>query len=207
MRMAFVERWHVYVVWLGSGVSGILPDELRLTLGPVRRFLPLARQVAETLGPWLAALILARQQRGLPPLAAEDDWWLAGALEDEPPERPFERRALRRGTGARATNGSERAKTRFLQAPAAVGAGWLKWLLEAELRRLVRLAEAPEETLRRPGWLAWEVRYWALAVSLARIGQLYAALARKRPPEQAEQLFKGALALVWHQALRAGQAA
>ncbi|HEY7355036.1 MAG TPA: hypothetical protein VH590_01175 [Ktedonobacterales bacterium] len=182
MRSAFVERWRVYVVWLSSGVSGILPDELRLTLGPVRASLPLARQVAETLGPWLAALLLARQQRGLPPLAAEDDWRLVGALPEESPERPFERRALRRS------------------------AGWLKWLLEAELRRLVRLAEAPEPTLRRRGWLAWEVRYWALAVSLARIGQLYAALEQKQP-EQAERLFKGALALVWHQALHAGRAA
>lgn len=180
MRSAFVERWRVYVVWLGSGVSGILPDELRLTLGPVRASLPLARQVAEALGPWLAALLLARQQRGLPPLAAQDDERLA----EESADRPFARRAMRR----------------------SVGAGWMKWLLEAELRRLVRLAEAPEATLRRRGWLAWEVRYWGLAVCLARIGQLYAALEQKQP-EQAERLFKGALALVWHQALRAEQAA
>jgi hypothetical protein len=183
MRKAFVERWRVYVVWLGVGVSGILPDELWLTVGPVWRFLPLAWQVAEALGPWLAALLVAREQRGLAPLTVEEDWRLVGALPEESPERPFERGALRRS------------------------GGWLRWLLEAELRRLVRLAEAPEETMRRPGWLAWEVRYWALAVSLARIGQLYAALERKHPHEQAERLFKGALAVVWHQALQAGQAA
>jgi hypothetical protein len=175
MRVAFQERWRVYLVWLGSGVSGILPDELRLTLGPVWRFVPLARQVAEALFPWLAALLLARQGQGLAPLA--------GTLEEETRTRPLEEEATRRG------------------------AGWLKWLLEAELRRLVRLVEAPEEAMRRPDWLPWEVRYWALAVCLARIGQLYGALGRGSDAEQAQRLFKGALALVWHQMLRAEQAA
>ena len=80
-------------------------------------------------------------------------------------------------------------------------------MLEAELRRLVRLAEAPENALWRQGWLAWEVRYWALAVCLARIGQLYASLEHRQEPEQAQRLFKGALARVWHQALATGRAA
>ncbi len=53
MQRAFLERWYISVVWPGSGLSGILPDELRQTLGPVRAMLPLARQVAEALGPWL----------------------------------------------------------------------------------------------------------------------------------------------------------
>lgn len=180
MCMAFVERWRVFVVWLGVGVSGILPNELRQMLGPVRAMLPLARRVAEALGPWLAALLAERQRQGL---TGEERRWLTGALEQETRARPLERGADRRS------------------------AGWLKWMLEAELRRLVRLAEAPEQAMRRRGWLAWEVRYWALAVSLARIGQLYAALERKREPEQAERLFKGALALVWHQALRAERTA
>ncbi len=181
MRRAFVERWHIYVVWLGVGVSGIRPDELRQMLGPVRRFVPLARQVAVALGPWLAALLAARQERGLADGSSEAD----GALPEprQTRARPFEPRALR---------GS---------------AGWLKWLLEAELRRLVWLAEAPEERMQRPDWLTWEVRYWALAVCLARIGQLYAALEQKQEPEAAQRLFKGALARVWYQALQAGQAA
>ena len=70
MRVAFGERWRVYQVWLGSGVSGILPDELRLTLGPVWALLPLARQVADALGPWLGALLAARQRQGMAALTA-----------------------------------------------------------------------------------------------------------------------------------------
>jgi hypothetical protein len=175
MRVAFVERWRLYVVWLGSGLSGILPDELRMTFGPVWAMLPLARQVAQALGPWLAALLAERQRQGLVAQVGGDGLWLSCTLEKETRSRRLDRRS----------------------------ACWLKWLLVAELRRLVCLAEASEETMRRPGWLAWEVRYWALAACLARIGQLYAALQRKQQPEQAQRLFKGALALVWHQALRA----
>jgi hypothetical protein len=181
MRRAFVERWRVYVVWLGVGVSGIRPEELRQTLGQVRAFLPLARQVAVALGPWLAALLAARQEHGLAAGTFAAEHGLPGLRETR--ARPFE---------GQATRGS---------------AGWLKWLLEAELRRLVWLAEAPEERVQRLDWLTWEVRYWALAVCLARIGQLYGALEQKHEPEQAQRLFKGALALVWHQALHDEQAA
>ncbi len=177
MRVAFLERWRVYMVWLGSGVSGILPNELRLTLGPVRALLPLARQVAETLAPWLAALLEARQRAGL---AFSNEWTV---IQSDLEAWPLTRAQTRR-----------------------VRASWAQWWLEAELRRLIRLAEAPEALMRRRGWLPWEVRYWALAVSLARIGQVYAAL-EQRQPEEAERLFKNALARVWRQALRAGQAA
>lgn len=183
MQRAFLERWRVYLVWLGSGISGIRPDELRLTLGPVYALLPLARQVAETLGPWLAALMAARQSRRQVALTAEDEQELAEALEEETRMRPFER------------------------GQAQQSAAWLKWLLEAELRRLVLLAEAPEGALRRPGWLPWEVRYWGLAASLARIGQLYGALEQRQGIEQAQRLFKASVALVWHQAARAERVA
>jgi hypothetical protein len=183
MRSAALERWRVFAVWLGSGLSGIGPDELRLTLGPVWALLPLARQVAQALGPWLLPLLAERQRRGLAALPEEVRLWLTGALDEETRMQPFKRREMRQGTG------------------------WLRWWLEAELRRLVRLAEAPEQGMQRPGWLAWEVRYWTLAVSLARIGQLYAALEQRQGIEQAQQMFKGALALVWHQAMQAHQAA
>jgi hypothetical protein len=46
------------------------------------------------------------------------------------------------------------------------------------LLRLVRLVEAPMTLLYRRDWPQWEVRYWALVVTLARIGQHYATLAR-----------------------------
>ena len=207
MRVAFRERWRVYQVWLGSGVSGILPDELRLTLGPVWALLPLARQVAVALGPWLGALLAARQRQGMAALTDVSERWLVQVLEEETQARPIEGQGTRSSAGARATNASESAGAQHPQALAAVGASWLKWMLEAELRRLVRLVEAPEDALWRQGWLAWEVRYWALAVCLARIGQLYAALEQRQEPGQALRLFKGALARVWQQALAAGQAA
>ncbi len=183
MQGVFLARWRIYVVWLGSAVSGIRPDELWLTLGPVWALLPLARQVAKALDPWLAALLTARQQRGRAALAAEEMQELMAVAAEETRQRPFERQASQRS------------------------AAWLKWLLAAELGRLVRLAEAPEAAMQRPGWLAWEVRYWALAVSLARIGQLYGALEERAGLEQAQHLCKSALALVWRQVMRADQAA
>ena len=56
-------------------------------------------------------------------------------------------------------------------------------------------------------WVAWEVRYWALAVSLARMGQLYAALEQRQGRENATETLIDALALAWSQATRAPRAA
>jgi hypothetical protein len=167
MRVAFGERWRVYLVWLGSGMSGISPDELRLTLGPVRRFVPLARQVAGALGPWLGALLLARQRHGMPALDLRQRA-LAGASAGG-----------RNGGAAHPWLGQsvppKLAEIAARGGTAAAGAG---------------LAEAPEDALWRSGWLAWEVRYWALAVCLARIGQLYTALEQRQKPAQAQRLFR-----------------
>ena len=69
--------------------------------------------------------------------------------------------------------------------------------LAAEFVRLTRLAEAPEAAFTRQDWLAWEVRYWALAVSLARIGQLYAELARRQGRERATLALEKALGDAW----------
>jgi hypothetical protein len=173
----------VYVAWLGSGVSGIRPEEVRRTVGPVWALLPLARQVAQALGPWLAALLAARQGRGLAALSAEDEQEVAEVFAEETRLRPFERQEAWRSDA------------------------WLGWLLVGELRRLAQLAEAPEATMRRPGWLAWEVRYWALAVSLVRIGQVYGALEQREGVEAAQGIFKGALARVWRQAVQTERAA
>ncbi len=46
-----LECWLSFLTWLGSGLSGVLPTTLRLTLGPVRQFLPLARHVAHAMSP------------------------------------------------------------------------------------------------------------------------------------------------------------
>ncbi len=65
---------------------------------------------------------------------------------------------------------------------------------------LVGLPEG-REPLRRQEWLAWEVRYWALAVSLARIGQLYAKLEQRQGREAATETLHAALRRTWSQAL------
>jgi len=70
------------------------------------------------------------------------------------------------------------------------------WGLEAELLRLTRLMDAPPRLFFRPGWLAWETRYWALVVCLGRIGQHYAALAQ-RPNSEAGSRWQAAAEATW----------
>ncbi len=177
------ERWSCFVVWLDSGISGIHPRTLRLTLGPVAALLPLARQVAGSLNGWLLALLAERARRGLALRPGAQDLPEAEALAEDCCQQPYRRQEAERS------------------------AAWMRWLLEAELLRLARLAEAPEEALRRPDWLAWEVRYWALAVSLARLGQLYAALARREGRAAATEMLYEALARAWSRATAASPAA
>jgi hypothetical protein len=50
--------WLSFVDWLNGGAPGTLPATLRLTLGQVWLLTPLARQVAEALGPWLLLFTL-----------------------------------------------------------------------------------------------------------------------------------------------------
>jgi hypothetical protein len=71
--------------------------------------------------------------------------------------------------------------------------------LEAELLRLVRLLEAPTSRFYRPDWPQWEVRYWALVITLARIGQHYQALARQ-PGKRPEERLRLCAETVWQQA-------
>jgi hypothetical protein len=52
-------RWTLFGDWLEAGAPGILPETLRLTLGPVWQQVPLARQMAWMLGPWMLALLRA----------------------------------------------------------------------------------------------------------------------------------------------------
>jgi hypothetical protein len=175
MQASAKERWLSFLVWLGSGVSGISPFTLRLTLGPILALLPLARQVAREVSPWLLALLAERQRLGLV-LAVRLNQEEADALAEDSSQQPYRRREAQRSPR------------------------WLGWLLTGELLRLARLVEAPEGALARREWLAWEVRYWALAVSLARIGQLYAELARRLGREAATRALEEALALAWSRA-------
>jgi hypothetical protein len=61
--------------------------------------------------------------------------------------------------------------------------------------------------MTRQEWVAWEVRCWALAVSLACMGQLYAALQQRQRREDATETLIDALVLVWSQATRPTRAA
>lgn len=144
--------------------------------------LPLARQVAGSLGPWLLALLAERERLGLARWAVGSAEQGAEVLADID-QQPCTRQEAQRG------------------------GRWLRWLLEAELLRLARLLEAPAAMMRRREWLGWEVRYWALAVSLACVGQLYAALERRQGREAATQTLEAALALAWWQATVAARAA
>ena len=176
MQVSSRERWPLFLAWLGSNVSGIHPFTLGFTLGPIIVLLPVARQVASEITLWLLALLAERQRLGLAPRA---------------PCPPALTRTLDRDSRQQPCRRQE----------AQYNPRWLGWLLVAEFLRLARLAEAPETAFYRRDWLAWEVRYWALAVSLARIGQLYAALARRQGSEAAMLALETVLAVAWSQAL------
>jgi hypothetical protein len=161
--------WLAFLDWLACGVWGMLPFTLRATLGPVSEFLPLAGHVAHVLSPWL----LARRLGGAPPEDASDA-------------------ALARQIAA------DLAVRPLTQGEARPDLAWLGELLAADLARLLRLLAAPCECFCRPDGLAWEIRDWALVISLARIGQVYDLLERLHSPEVARQVW-------WQQFQQAGQ--
>ncbi len=165
--------WQSFGDWLNAGAPGILPWTLFLALGPVWRVVPLAQQVAAALDPWLLSLLEARQRAGL---TFSNEWTV---IQQDIQARPLTRAQAKR----------ERAS-------------WAQWRLEAELLRLVRLAEAPTALLHRSGWPEWEVRYWALVITLARIGQLHALLALQPESQPIPHLLAAAEA-VWQRATQA----
>ena len=160
-------RWRAVVSWLRCGFSGITPAILWQQCGPVGWALPLARQVAEAVGPWLLSLLEERQRRQSAALVVAADevrlrLWSAEDVQHEP--------------------------------------SWLAGALAADLWRLVRLVG----TLHLPtrtDWLEWEVRYWALAVTLARLGQVYGVLERVQGSQAAQQTLLDLAAQVRQQAL------
>jgi hypothetical protein len=162
--------WQSFLDWLEGGTPGGLPVTLRLWLGPVWWFVPQARQVAVALGPWLVGLLEARQRAGL---TGQGAW--------EVVQRDVEARPLTRAEAAQG------------------GTAWASWRLEAELLRLVRLVEAPTDWLYRSGAAGWEVRYWALVIALARLGQHYGLLASQSGERAAEKVLASAEA-AWQQA-------
>ena len=142
--------WQSFLDWLDEGTSGTSSFTLFLTLGQVWRLVPLAHQSAQALGPWLLSLLEARQRAGL---TFSDEW---AVIQQDLETRPL----------TRAEAQCERS-------------AWAQWRLEGELLRLVRLVEAPMSSFYRSGWLEWQVRYWALVITLARISQRCAILARQ----------------------------
>jgi hypothetical protein len=162
--------WRSFGDWLEGGTPGGLPVTLRLWLGPVWCFVPQARQVAVALDPWLVALLEARQRAGL---AGQGAW--------EVLQRDLEARPLTRREAAQ------------------IGTAWAGWRLEAEFLRLVRLVEAPTDWFSRSGSPEWEVRYWALVIALARVGQHYAVLACQPEGNPAERL-RACAEMLWQHA-------
>jgi hypothetical protein len=165
--------WQSFLDWLDAGAAGTPSFTLWLTLGPVWRLIPLARQTAAALGPWLLDLLDARQQARL---RFFDDWTVI--------QQDLQMRPLTRAEGQRE------------------GASWAAWHLQAELLRLVRLVEASMTPFYRSGWLEWQVRYWALVITLARIAQRYALLARQGGTDPEEHLLASAQ-IVWQHATQA----
>src|SRR5579885_1096535 len=76
--------------------------------------------------------------------------------------------------------------------------GWVACLIEQEMRRLIRILEAPERLLPCVSWmgLPYEARYHALALGLARVCQLYVALEEQCERGEAPEELRAAAARV-----------
>lgn len=152
--------WLSFLDWLNCGVWGVLPFTLYATLGPIWRLLPLARHVAQAIGPRL----LDRSRAASLPTET-DDPALARQIAADLAARPL------------------------THAEICPDLAWLSGLLAADLTRLSRLLAAPCECFCGYGWLEWIVRDWALVITLARIGQVQLTLERLHSPEVAQQVW------------------
>ncbi len=161
MSLVSQYRLQFLVAWLAMDArvrAALSPRQMPAVVG----LLGQARAMQQALHPWLVAVLTRRELLAwtLRPPSLPDH--LAERVQDALALEPFARRDLRRWPTP-----------------------WLRYLLEAELARLVWLLEAPSLLMTRPGWERWEVTRWALATCLARIGQLawmLAARQRSSPP-------------------------
>jgi hypothetical protein len=80
---------------------------------------------------------------------------------------------------------------------ARLGTSQLRFLLEAELLRLVRLLEVPALRLYQVDHEWWEVTRWALATGLVRISQFAGALAQRQPGAAAGEGLQAVLEMAW----------
>jgi hypothetical protein len=161
MRMA-ATRWRSFINWLGFDIHS-------KNQGPLRFLLPVARQTAWVVSPWLESLLAERERRGLAWSVGRDQSQLAIDLQVQPLQK------------------SDAERDVF----------WLIWLLEGDFGRLARLAEAPDDLMRRTGWTPRQVRYWALAVALARLGLGYQVLVRRVGAGSAQQAWEAAAKRAW----------
>ncbi len=176
-------RWEDFVNWLDAGFLGPIPS---LLPGQPALRLPLAplRRMAQDAHTWLLTVLAERQQRGLTWQEASDGPLLAGHL------------------AARLIAASE----------ALLQVDWLVHQVEEEMRRLIRLLEAPNRAFHvRAGGVPvgqpWEWRWWALSIGLARVCQLYAALGQVSGRRQAVEEMRAAAARVRQHATQTASAA
>lgn len=173
--MSLVARYRLQflVAWLAMDArvrSLLSPRQIPSVVG----LLPLARAMEQALQPWLVAVLTRRERLAWtlhPPRLSAG---LAAQVQADAQLQPFAAWELRRWPTA-----------------------WLRYLLEAELVRLVRLLEAPGLLMSRPGWQHWEVARWALATCLARISQLTCALEQRQRASPQYAGLRAALEVVW----------
>jgi hypothetical protein len=173
--MSIISRYRLrfLVAWLA------MDAQVREALSPrqvpaVARLLGQARAMQQALMPWLVAVLTRRERLAwtLHPPRLRDGLAMQG--QESIRLEPFTAAELRRWSTI-----------------------WLRYLLEAELARLVWLLEAPCLLMTRPGWDRWEVARWALAACLARISQLTRTLEEQQRVSQGNAGLPAALEAAW----------
>ncbi|SRR5579883_113946 len=169
-RLMPTARWRGFTDWLAAGFLGPIPDADRPPQQWLRLPSAIVRQMAQMADSWLLTVLKERQQRGLGWNEAIDGPLLATDLA----ARLVEARHL------------------------PPHPGWVLWWIEQEMRRLIRLVEAPERCLPGVSWqgLPYETRYRALALGLARLCQWYGALGAWYQPVEAREGLREAAARV-----------
>jgi hypothetical protein len=154
-------RWEDFLNWLNAGFLGPIPS---LLPGQPALRLPssLVSQMAQTANAWLLTVLAERQQQRLTWNEATDGPLMAAHL----------------------------ATRLFTVGEALLQVDWLVWWMEHEMRRLIRLLEAPNRVFHVlsggvPVGQPWEQRCWALAIGLTRVYQLYMGLWRVSTEERA----------------------
>src|SRR5579885_2945593 len=156
-------RWHDFLAWLQAGFLGPIPARLP-GQPPLWLSSALISRLAQSADAWLLEVLAERQQRKLTWQEERDGPHMAAYLT-----------------------------TRLLTVDEVEWLpGWLAHRMEQEMRRVIRLLEAPDRVfvVRAPrgvvGSSAWQQRCWALAIGLARVYQLYGVVERVTGKERAE---------------------